>query len=164
MALTELRFDPADISAFGRFKELPRIPFLAQNGGDAPFHLRVELVDVKLNRAPLPDGLSMLMGSGGELRPSPGHTTLIQPGELMTLEVGLRFHRSPGELGLDSGDVIKFTALFRAAEGPVVEPPRPRPVVDPIELAKQYGETPRYEPVPKAMLRPAWVNDAHHTG
>ena len=21
-----------------------------------------------------------------------------------------------------------------------------------------------YEPVPKAMLRPAWVNDAHHTG
>ena len=21
-----------------------------------------------------------------------------------------------------------------------------------------------YEPVPKAMLRPAWANDAHHTG
>ena len=23
---------------------------------------------------------------------------------------------------------------------------------------------PGYEPVPKAMLRPAWANDAHHTG
>ena len=25
-------------------------------------------------------------------------------------------------------------------------------------------DDPAYEPVPKAMLRPAWVNDAHHTG
>ena len=70
--LEELRFDPADISAFGRFKELPRITFLAQNGGDAPFHLRVEMVDVRLNGAPMPDALSMLMGSGGgTLLPSP---------------------------------------------------------------------------------------------
>ena len=144
--LTELMFDPVDISAFGRFKSPARIPFLAQNGGDAPFHLRVELMDVKLNGAPLPDdALSMLMGRGGEeLLPSPEHAILIQPEELLELDAGLLFQKSPGELGIDSGDVITFTALFIAAEGPVVEPPRPRPVTDPIELAKQYGETPRY--------------------
>ena len=153
--LAELRFDPADISAFGRFKELPRIPFLAQNGGAEPFHLRVELVDVKLNGAPLTDGLSMLMGSaGGGLPPSPDHVSTIQPGELIPLEVGLRFHKSPAELGLDSGDVITFTALFKAAEGPVEQPvtysqgeapvPKAGRFVDAIALAEKYGETARY--------------------
>ena len=37
VALTELRFDPVDISAFGRFKSPARIPFLAQNGAMRPF-------------------------------------------------------------------------------------------------------------------------------
>ena len=112
---------------------------------------------MKLNGAPVPDALSMLMGpEGGELRPSPNHETLIQPGELVALDVGLLFHRSPGELGIDAGDVITFTALFKADDRPIVQPPptgttpgiKPVPMdgnfVDAIALAQQYGETPKY--------------------
>ena len=136
--LEELRFDPADISAFGRFKEQPRITFLAQNGGDAPFHLRAELVDVRLNGAPMPDALSMVMGAdGGTLLPSPNHETLVQPGELVTMDVGLRFHKSPGQVGLDSGDVITFIALFTGSETPIrPPPPTPTPTARPTATAR----------------------------
>ena len=155
VALTELRFDPVNISAFGRFKSPSRVSFLAQNGGDAPFYLTVELTDLKLNGAPLPDALSMLMGAaGGGLQASPNHETLMQPGELVALDVGLRFHKSPAELGLDSGDVITFTALFMAAEGPVEQPvsysageapvPKVGKHVDAIALSAEYGQDVRY--------------------
>ena len=99
-----------------------------------------------MNGAPLPDDvLSMLMNRGGEkLLPSPEHAIFLQPGEQVELDAGLLFHRSPGEVGIERGDIITFTALFVASEGPMVEPPRPSPVVDPIALAEKYGEKPRY--------------------
>ena len=49
--------------------------------------------------------------------------TLIHPGQMIAFEAGLRFLRTPGDLGLTEGDVITFTAVFTAEA--VVAPPKP---------------------------------------
>ena len=71
------------------------------------------------------DGIiSLLMGpAGGTLLSSGGHATLIAPGDPpVALEAGIEFRRTPQELGLIQGDVITFTALFKALEVPTTVP------------------------------------------
>lgn len=57
--------------------------------------------------------------------PSWEHLGTFLPGQVMAFEAGLRFLRTPQQLGISTDDQITFTGLFRA-EGPVPTPtPRP---------------------------------------
>ena len=123
--LTELAFDTGDIDSSGSFVTPPREPFWAANSGSSPFNLILVATDVVVKRGGSTilsgDGiLSLLMGpAGGTLHSSADHATLINTGgQPVALEAGLTFLRTPQELGLIQGDVITFTALFKALEIP----------------------------------------------
>ena len=148
--LTELKFGTGDVDAFGFFLSPPRFAFWAANGGAVPFKLTAEAIDVvvKRNGNTIMSGddiLLLLMGPvGGELLPSPGHATTINTGGTpVALEAGLRFLKTPQELGIKTGDRITFTALFKA-EGPSLTPlPRatPMPTATPVVgIEPRYGE------------------------
>ena len=69
-------------------------------------------------------------------RPLPT-VAVIRPGQVVGFQVGLRFLRTPKDLGVKTDDRITFTALFRA-QGPVFIPtptptaaPRPTPIATP---------------------------------
>ena len=127
--LTELNFGTADVTAFGFFSPMPRIPLWVKNGGGVPFQLRLEATDVKVNGSAVSgDIVSLLLGPpGGELLPSPDHATTINTGDAVAFEAGLTFLGTPEELGIGTGDRITFTALFKA-EWPI---PTPRPMPTP---------------------------------
>ena len=127
--LTELAFDTGDIDSSGSFVTPPREPFWAANRGSVPFNLILVATDVVIKRGGNTilsgDGiLSLLMGpAGGTLRSSADHATLINTGgQPVALEAGLTFLRTPQDLGLIQGDVITFTALFKALEVPTAVP------------------------------------------
>ena len=122
--LTQLAF-AGDIGSSGSFVTPPREPFWAANSGTVPFNLILVATDVVVKRGGNTilsgDGiLSLLMGpAGGTLLSSAGHATLIIPGDPpVALEAGIEFLRTPQELGLIQGDMITFTALFKALEAP----------------------------------------------
>ena len=124
--LTQLAFDSGDIDSSGSFVTPPREPFWAANSGSVPFNLILVATDVVVKRGGNTilsgDGiLSLLMGpAGGTLHSSADHATLIAPGDPpVALEAGIEFLRTPQDLGLIQGDVITFTALFKALEVPV---------------------------------------------
>ena len=127
--LTELAFDTGDIDSSGNFITPPREPFWAANSASVPFKLILVATDVVVKRGGSTilsgDGiLSLLMGpAGGTLRSSGDHATLIAPGDPpVALEAGIEFLRTPQDLGLIQGDVITFTALFKALEVPTAVP------------------------------------------
>ena len=219
--LTQLTFGTVDINAFGLFTVPPRIPAWIGNGGDLPFGVRVQVVDVEINDVPVSgDILAVSLRSVGPVPtptpppptptattvppataaptatpvppatpeptatpvpapvptatpaqqgsatgpfvevlgfdslplvtptlaptptpaptpiptatphpPPPPGTPLILPGELYEFEVSLRFLSTPGDLGIDTGDRITFTALF-VADG-FIPPPTPTPTPTP---------------------------------
>ena len=119
--LTALDFGTRDIDAFGFLLTRRVVAFWAANGGPAPFKLTLETTNVLIlrNGATVTSGdgiLSLLMGpADGELLPSPDHTALINTGGTpVALEAGIKFLKTPEELGLAEGDSITFTALFKA--------------------------------------------------
>ena len=57
---------------------------------------------------------------------------VIKPGQVMEFEVGLRFLRSPGELGVGPGSSITFTARFTAVAPVPVPSPTPMPTPGPF--------------------------------
>ena len=126
--LTQLAF-AGDIGSSGSFVTPPREPFWAANSGTVPFNLILVATDVVVKRGGSAilsgDGiLSLLMGpAGGTLLSSAGHATLIVPGDPpVALEAGIEFLQAPQELGLIQGDVITFTALFKALDVPAAGP------------------------------------------
>ena len=91
------------------------------NSGSVSFNLILVATDVVVKRGGSTiltgDGiLSLLMGpAGGTLLSSADHATLIVPGDTpVALEAGIEFLQTPQALGLVQGDVISFTALFKA--------------------------------------------------
>ena len=120
--LTGLAF-AGDIDSSGSFVTPPREPFWAANSGSVPFNLILVATDVVVKRGGNTilsgDGiLALLMGpAGGTLLSSADHATLIDPGDPpVALWAGIEFLQAPQDLGLIQGDVITFTALFKALE------------------------------------------------
>ena len=143
--LTELGFGAVDINAFGLFNMPPRIPLWIGNGGGVPFTITLEQTDVTVNGSAVTgDVLSLLLGQpNGELLPSPDHAALINPGEVVGFNAGLRFLGTPQTLDIGTGDTVTFTALF-IAEGPL-PPPTPTPTPTPTQTPTP---TPTATPVP----------------
>ena len=106
--LTELNFGTADVTAFGFFRSLVRIPVWVKNGGDEAFRLIIKAADVGINGSPVSgDILSILLAEpGGALLPATLRGPTINSGDLRPLEVGLRLSKAPEELGIKDGDVI----------------------------------------------------------
>ena len=73
--------------------------------------------------------------------PLPPIIAVIRPGQVVGFQVGLRFLRTPKDLGVKTDDRITFTALFRA-QGPVAAPtPTATPTATP-------GGQPKFGGVP----------------
>ena len=116
--LAELDFGAGDIDAFGFFVTPPRVPIWASNGGGVPFKLTVGTTDLNINGVlASADALSLLVGAvGEELVSTEQFVRLIRPDDPpMALEAGLKFLKSPQELGITTaGDTVSFTAIFSA--------------------------------------------------
>ena len=120
--MTVLNFGTGDVDAFGFFVTPREVSFWAANAGGVAFSITVEASGVVLHRPGTGDTalaagvLSLLMGpANGKLLPSPDHATLIPTGsQPVALEAGLIFRKTPGELGLASGDRIN---LYRTVQG-----------------------------------------------
>ena len=147
--LSELDFDGVEINAFGLFNRSARIPLWVGNGGDIPFAISLLGADFEVNGAPTTgDVLVLLLGPPrGELLPLPDHSTLINPGEVTGFEAAISFVDTPVALGIESGDAITFTAIFRAE---IQEPePTPIPTATPIPTPTA---TPTPNPTPGPNL------------
>ena len=146
--LEELNFGSVDIDAFGFFAAPVKVPFWAANGGGVPFHLRVDVADVVLQRPGTGD--TDLGGAALEFVVTPdfgaGDARILQPDDPpVELEAGLRFLKSPQELDIRTGDRIAFTAMFRA-EAVLSTPPvaPPAPGVLPWVTKGKYGGNPPF--------------------